>query len=220
VFNNRENAQLQILPLTLGPTLTNTYILGDPVRKRAVIIDPGFSGELILKEVKEQGWNVTQIWLTHAHFDHIGGIAQIVGASSTNIEIALHPEDEPLWKFQGGAALFGFPAFDSGPKPTVSLTHGMQLRLGEFVFDVRHTPGHSPGHVIFLSHQERFAFCGDLIFHQSVGRADLPGGNWETLIQSIQDNILDLPDDYRLFPGHGPQTTVGAERRSNPFLQT
>jgi hydroxyacylglutathione hydrolase len=219
VLNEHENAQLQILSLTLGPILTNTYILGDPVSEKAVIIDPGWNGDLIVREANERKWNITQIWLTHAHFDHLGGVGQIVKASPTNIEIALHPEDEPLWESKGGAPFFGHPTFDPGPKPTISLEHDMLLAIGDFTFQVRHTPGHSPGHVIFVSEQERVVFCGDLIFNQGVGRTDLPGGSWDTLIQSIQDNILILPDDYRLFPGHGPETTVGKERRSNPFLR-
>jgi glyoxylase-like metal-dependent hydrolase (beta-lactamase superfamily II) len=132
--------------------------------------------------------------------------------------VALHPDDQPLWRFSGGAPLFGFPQFDPGPEPTISLEHGMILRLGDHSFEVRHTPGHTAGHVIFVVRSARLVFCGDLIFQGGVGRTDLPGGEWSTLLHSIEQEILTLPDETQLLSGHGAETTVGAERRSNPFL--
>ena len=118
-----------------------------------------------------------------------------------------------------GAGWFGMNDFDPGPEPTVSLTHGMRLHaLGREV-EVRHTPGHSPGHVVFVFPQDGTVFCGDLIFEAGVGRADLPGGDWDTLLRSIRDHILTLPDETVLLPGHGRPTTVGRERATNPFLQ-
>ncbi|OGO18032.1 MAG: hypothetical protein A2Z14_15845 [Chloroflexi bacterium RBG_16_48_8] len=199
--------------------MTNTYLIAEPIHPRAVVIDPAWNGDFILREAANRGWEIEQIWLTHGHFDHFGGAAQIANDSLSRIEVALHSADLPLWEAHGGASLFGFPAFDPGPKPTIFLEDGMQLNLGNFTFEVLHTPGHSLGHVVFLLEQERLVFSGDLIFMQSVGRTDLPGGSWETLLQSIKENILSLPDDYRLLPGHGSETTVGQERRSNPFLK-
>jgi glyoxylase-like metal-dependent hydrolase (beta-lactamase superfamily II) len=132
--------------------------------------------------------------------------------------IALHPLEQPLWRLNGGAAWFGIPSFDPGPEPNVELADGMQLTLGGFTFEVRHVPGHAPGHVMFYCAQEQCLFSGDVLFEGSVGRSDLPGGDWDTLIASIRNRILDLPDEVRVYPGHGNSTTVGRERRTNPFL--
>jgi len=219
VENNIEKSHLQIASFALGPAMTNSYLVSEADTYQAVVIDPAWNGDFILQEAANRGLEITQIWLTHGHFDHFGGVAQIVNGSSQTIEVALHEADLPLWEAHGGASLFGFPAFDPGPKPSIILEDGMQLNLGDFTFKVCHTPGHSLGHVIFLLDQEKLVFSGDLIFMQSVGRTDLPGGSWEILLQSIQENILTLPDEYRLLPGHGPETSVGQERKSNPFLR-
>jgi hydroxyacylglutathione hydrolase len=219
VENNTEKSHLQIASYALGPAMTNAYLIAGSNHNNAVVIDPAWNGNFILQEAAARGWEINQIWLTHAHFDHFGGVAQIVNGISQTIEVALHPADLPLWESHGGASTFGFSDFDPGPKPTILLQDNMQLTLGEFVFKVHHTPGHTPGHVIFQLDQEKLVFSGDLIFMQSVGRTDFPGGSWETLLQSIRENILTLPDDYRLLSGHGPETTVGNERRYNPFLK-
>jgi hydroxyacylglutathione hydrolase len=219
VENHPENTQLQIVSFALGPAMTNSYLVAEPNQHKAVVIDPAWNGDLILQEATNRGWEIIQIWLTHGHFDHFGGAAQIVNDSPRKIEVALHTADLPLWEAHGGASLFGFPAFDPGPEPTILLQDGTKLSLGDHIFTVNHTPGHSPGHVIYRLDQAKLVFCGDLIFMQSVGRTDLPGGSWEILLQSIQENILSLPDEYRLLPGHGPETTVGQERISNPFLK-
>jgi hydroxyacylglutathione hydrolase len=107
---------------------------------------------------------------------------------------------------------------DPGPEPTVELTHGMHMQLGNFVFEVRHTPGHTPGHVVFVCLQEKIVFVGDLIFAGSIGRTDLPGGDYELLMESIQCQVLSLPEDTQILPGHGPITTISQELKSNPFL--
>jgi hydroxyacylglutathione hydrolase len=131
--------------------------------------------------------------------------------------VALHPADAVLWRMQGGAPLFGFH-IDPGPEPTVDLFHGQILRLGRYQLEVRHAPGHTAGHVVFCCLGERVAFCGDVIFRGSIGRTDLPGGDYDTLMDSIREQILTLPDETRLLSGHGPETTVGLERGWNPFL--
>ncbi len=123
-----------------------------------------------------------------------------------------------MWRLNGGAAWFGIPAFDPGPEPTIELADGMQLLLGAFTFEVRHAPGHAPGHVMFYCARQSCLFCGDVLFEGSVGRTDLPGGDWETLLASIHSRILNLPDEVQIYPGHGPSTTVGRERTTNPFL--
>jgi hydroxyacylglutathione hydrolase len=207
---------LTVVSFVLGPALTNAYLVADPEAAEAVAIDPAWEGQVIVDEASRRGWLIRQIWLTHAHFDHFGGAAAIAQACQT--PVALHPEDLPLWHLGGGAAFFGIPDFDPGPQPTIGLEHGMKLPLGRYSFEVRHTPGHSPGHVVFREAGERLVFCGDLVFRSGVGRADLSGGDWETLLASIRTEILSLPDDTRLLSGHGPETTVGYERRTNPFL--
>ncbi len=209
---------LEIVSFELGLALTNAYLVGDPVTQTAVVIDPAWDGAQIHQAALERGWRVTSIWLTHAHFDHFGGAAELADLLDVTPTVALHPLDEPLWRANGGAAFFGVPGFDPGPEPTIDLEHGMELGLGEHTFEVRHTPGHSPGHVILVGVADGLVFSGDLIFMGSVGRTDLPGGDWPTLLKSIQDEILPLPDDTILLSGHGPPTTVGRERSTNPFI--
>jgi hydroxyacylglutathione hydrolase len=208
---------LEIIPLVLGPVGTNTYLVADSQSHSAAVIDPAWDGELILEESTRRKWNIEQIWLTHAHFDHIGGIAGMVMGIQPIPKIAMHPADLPLYSIQGGAAYFGMH-LAAGPEPTVDLSHGMRLTLGGYSFEVRHCPGHTPGHVVFYCAVEKVVFCGDVIFWGSIGRTDLPGGNYDTLIQSIYSQILTLPNETRLLSGHGGETTVGYERRENPFL--
>lgn len=212
-------ADLEILTLELGPAMTNAYVVGDPESGQAVAIDPAWSGGKILSAAQDQGWNLGAIWLTHAHFDHFGGAAELVQSLETSVDIALHPDDMPLWKVSGGAPLFGLMDFEKGPEPSIMLQHGTELSLAEHTFVVLHTPGHTPGHVTFHAPALKMAFCGDLVFQGSVGRTDLPGGDWKTLLQSIESEIFSLPEETRLFPGHGLPTTVGDEKRLNPFLQ-
>lgn len=209
---------LEIVGFTLGPAKTNAYLVGDPERGIAVVVDPAWDGKLIQAEAVRHGWRVTHVWLTHAHFDHFGGAGALSDASETPIPVALHPKDQSLWRMRGGASAFGFPDFDPGPEPTIALEHGMQMDLGRNRFEVRHTPGHTPGHVIFREQAAGLVLCGDLIFRGSVGRTDLPGGDTPALLASIQKEILTLPDTTQLLVGHGPPTTVGEERRANPFL--
>jgi len=208
---------LEIIPLVLGPVMTNTYLVGDPQSQSAVVVDPAWDGELILEEAKRRNWQITQIWLTHAHFDHIGGIAGLVKGIPQKPSIALHKADHPLYSFQGGAAYFGM-RIEAGPEPSIHLSHGQKLSLGERSFEVRHCPGHTPGHVVFYCATEKVVFCGDVIFWGSIGRADVPGGDYDTLLRSIHTQILSLPNETRLLSGHGGETTVGIERRENPFL--
>jgi hydroxyacylglutathione hydrolase len=208
---------LEIISLTLGPVATNAYLVGEPVSKNAVVIDPAWDGELLVEEARRRGWHIHELWLTHAHFDHIGGIAAILRAVQPAPKVALHPLDFPLFSAQGGAMLFGMH-IEPTPAPSIRLKHGQILTLGDQLFEVRHCPGHTPGHVVFYCAAEKVLFCGDLIFWGSIGRTDLPGGDYDTLIESIQAQILTLPDNTRLLSGHGSETTVGAERRTNPFL--
>lgn len=208
---------LEIVTFTLGPVQTNSYLIADRQTKDAVVIDPAWEGRRIAAELQRRAWRLVSIWLTHAHFDHLGGSGELADASSPPPPVALHPADYPLWRFGGGAALFGY-RIDPGPEPTIDLAHGQSLHLGSNHLEVRHTPGHTPGHVVFYCAADSVVFCGDLIFQDSIGRTDLPGGDFDTLIASIRAYILPLPDETRLLSGHGPATTVGAERKHNPFL--
>jgi hydroxyacylglutathione hydrolase len=209
---------LAIESFILGPVETNAYLVADLTTKKAAVIDPAWDGQVIWEAARLHSWNITQIWLTHAHFDHIAGATDILNVVSPAPALALHPDDLPLYRLQGGAMYFGLH-IEQGPDPTIALRHKQVLQLGEERFEVRHSPGHTPGHVVFSCPGAKVVFCGDVIFMGSIGRTDLPGGSFKQLLQSIETQILTLPDDRRLLSGHGPETTVGEERLSNPFLR-
>lgn len=208
---------LEIVRFTLGPVQTNAYLIADSETGTAAVIDPAWEGATIRLEAERRGWRVEQVWITHAHFDHIGGLADLVRGLNPMPVIALHPAERPLWEMGGGAALFGF-SLPPLPPPTLDLAHGQTLTLGNLTFEVRHAPGHTPGLCVFYCAQAGVCFCGDLIFQGSVGRTDLPGGSWEALVESIRTQIFTLPDETRLLSGHGDETTVGEEKRFNPFV--
>jgi len=208
---------LEIVSFTLGPAQTNAYLVADPETKEAAVIDPSWDGHIILAEAQKRSWRIGHLWYTHAHFDHIGGAGAIADALNPLPLVALHPNDHVLWRAGGGGAIFGFN-IDPGPEPTIDFVHGQILKLGSNEFEVRFTPGHTAGHCILYVASAGVCFCGDLIFAGSVGRTDLPGGNWETLVKSIKEQVFTLPDDTRLLSGHGPETTVHEQKMSNPFV--
>ncbi|GJQ52398.1 MAG: MBL fold metallo-hydrolase [Anaerolineales bacterium] len=210
---------LEIEPFTLGPVQTNAYLVADSNTKEAAVIDPAWDGLTILETARKRGWRIGHLWYTHAHFDHIGGAAEIADALNPLPLTALHPNDHVLWRAGGGGAAFGFD-IDPGPEPTIDFEHKMTMKLGSVEFEIRFTPGHTLGHCILYVPSASTCFCGDLIFAGSVGRTDLPGGDWHSLERSIREQIFTLPDDTRLLPGHGPETTVAQEKRSNPFVNT
>jgi hydroxyacylglutathione hydrolase len=209
---------LEIITLVLGPVSTNSYLISDHESGDAAVIDPAWDGQVILAEAQKRGWKISQLWYTHAHFDHFGGAADVAKGLQTLPIVALHPLERNLWQEQGGAALFGMQ-IELGPEPTIDLMHGQSIRCGGIEFEVRHSPGHTPGHVIFYSSMEAVLFSGDLIFHAGVGRTDLPGGDWNALNKSIRDQVYRLPDDTRILPGHGEETRVGDEKQKNPFVR-
>lgn len=208
---------LEIVSFTLGPAQTNAYLVADPETKEAVVIDPSWDGHVILQAAQKRGWRIGHLWYTHAHFDHIGGAGAIADALNPLPLVALHPNDHVLWRAGGGGAIFGFD-IDPGPEPTIDFVDGMKMKLGSNEFEVRFTPGHTTGHCVFYVASEKVCFCGDLIFNESVGRTDLPGGDWDTLVKSIKEQIFTLPDDTSLLSGHGPITTVSEEKMNNPFV--
>lgn len=207
---------IEIQTLVLGPAQTNCYLVADSETGVAAVIDPSWSGEQIAAEIEKRRWSVKTILLTHAHFDHFGGCGAV--AAKTGAPVAMHRGDLPLWQAKGGAMLFGFAKVDQGPEPSVWLEPGQTVEVGNLRFEVLFLPGHTPGHVGFHDAANRRLFSGDVIFEGSIGRTDFPGGSHKQLMESIRLGVLTLPDDTVIYPGHGPATTVGEERVSNPFL--
>ncbi len=208
---------LEIVSFVLGPLDNNTYLLADRDSGEAVVIDPSEGSQAVIDEVKRRGYHLGAIWMTHAHFDHLTGVNDLVDIVREPLPVALHPADLNLWNTGGGAWMFGLNVLRL-PKPSILLVDGQKLPLGRSWVEVRCVPGHTPGHVLFYAPDAAAAFVGDAIFRGSIGRTDLPGGSYETLLESIRSQILSLPPETRLLPGHGPETTVEEERETNPFL--
>ncbi len=208
--------ELAVRFLTVGAFAENSYVVGCPASGRAVLIDPGGEVPALLEVARELGLEIDAIWLTHAHLDHVLGLRE--AAAATGAPIWLHPEDRMLYDAapQQGEA-FGFPV-EPLPEVDESFASGQRLQLGEHTVEVLFVPGHSPGHVAFWFPEAQTVVAGDVLFAGSIGRTDLPGGSYETLMRSIRQVIVPLGDDVRIFPGHGPPTEVGIERTSNPFL--
>jgi glyoxylase-like metal-dependent hydrolase (beta-lactamase superfamily II) len=192
----------------------NTYLLVDDATGEAAIVDPSFDSRPIWNEIQSAGYHLAYVLNTHAHFDHIVENAYFVEQSDA--PLALHPADLELLRLgPKQAAMFGMK-IDASPEPALLLEHGQTIRLGDSELQVVYTPGHAPGHVSFLF--DTTAIVGDCLFAGSVGRTDLPGASSDTLMKSIRTQLLVLPDETAVLPGHGKSTTIGRERRTNPFL--
>lgn len=184
--------------------------------RTAVLVDPGAATDLALAAARGRGLEVAAILLTHAHLDHIEGVAR--AKEATGAPVHLHPADRILYdNVWSQAAAFGVP-YEEQPPPDIDLVPGENVSFGGSEFEVVFAPGHAPGHVIFVSTTEPVAIVGDVIFLGSIGRTDLPGGDYRLLMDSIHRTVLTLPPETRLYTGHGPETTVGHEQRTNPFL--
>jgi len=206
---------VKIVPIPNGMFAENCYLVVDERAGECAIVDPGEEAALILHKVEESGAKPVAIWLTHAHIDHVLGVPRI--AAETGAPVWLHRADRPLYDaVPDQAAWFGLEPPEPLPAPDQDLAHGTGLRVGGLSFEVRHAPGHSPGSVCLIG--PGVALSGDVLFAGSIGRTDLPGGDFETLIASIERELLPLPDDTILYSGHGPETTIGRERQTNPFL--
>ena len=202
--------------LTVGPVQENCFIARLDGSERAVIFDPGEEAERILGVVDELGLTVEAVLLTHTHFDHVGAVAPVARATGAPVYVS-QIERPVLADIMSYVPFAGFGPYESY-EADHTLTGGEHLELAGFEIDVLFTPGHSPGHVTYSIPSERAVFSGDVLFQGSVGRTDLPGGNWDTLLASIGELVESLPEDTTVYPGHMGITTLGAERRTNPFL--
>lgn len=204
----------EIRRLVVGPFQSNCYVARAPDGPRAVVVDPGDEADRIESVLEDWGAELEAILLTHAHLDHVGAVAPL--KERHDIPVHLHPDDLPLYRqAPQQAAAFGFRAA-TPPDPDRRLAHGDRLEVAGLSLDVRHAPGHSPGGVVLVG--DGYAFVGDCVFAGSIGRTDLPGGDSATLLRSIHEQILTLSEETVLLSGHGPETTVGREATSNPFL--
>ena len=207
-------SKLEIVPIPNGQFVENCYLVADADQKVAVLVDPGEEAGRFLSELRRRDWTLQAIWLTHAHIDHILGIEAVRAAFP--VPIHLHPADRPLYDgLREQGRWVGFDLMPP-PPPDRELSQGQTLQVGGVAFTVRHVPGHSPGHVAFVGNG--VILGGDVLFSGSIGRTDLPGGDMPTLLQSIQAEFLTLPDSTIVYSGHGPETTIGVERETNPFL--
>ncbi len=204
-----------IKKLEVGPIMANCFILGCEAKKEAAVIDPGDDADRILMAVAESELKVKYLINTHGHFDHVSANKRMKKA--TNALIAIHPEDESmLSELSQSAVMFGLSS-ENSPPPDLYLNDGDEITFGEITLKVIHTPGHSRGGVCLYTPGHLFA--GDTLFAGSIGRTDLAGGDYDTLISSIKEKILTLDEKTIVYTGHGPETVVGNEKRSNPFLR-
>lgn len=207
-------SEFELVCLPNGQLAENCYLLADRATRQAVMIDPGEEPRLFLAELDTRAWSLSAIWLTHGHFDHVMGVAEVKAA--TGAPVYLHPLDRTLYDALPQQAEWMGLTVPPAPAPDQELAEGQRLMIGPVEFTVRHTPGHSPGSVSFVS--PGLVIGGDVLFSGSIGRTDLPGGNGAELMQSIQSVFLTLPDSTLVYSGHGPETTIGVERMTNPYL--
>lgn len=194
---------------------TNCYLVTDESTLEGVIIDPGEGAEQILKRVKELELSVKYILLTHGHPDHIGAVSEVKKA--TGAELAIHPDDAPYLRGRPGQGGMFHQSADPPPEADRMLQDGDTISAGGLHLKIIHTPGHSPGGICLLT--DNILFSGDTLFNGSIGRSDFPGGSGPQLLNSIHTRLMVLPDETIVYPGHGPETTIGAERQGNPFLR-
>ncbi len=200
--------------LELGPFATNCYIVGSESDKEGMIIDPGDEAKQILKRVKDLELDIKLIVLTHGHLDHIGALEEVKEA--TGAELAIHADDACYLQERPLNAAFGL-SYPDTPPPNRLLNGGDNVDIDDLRFLVLHTPGHTPGSICLLG--QGVVFSGDTLFNYGIGRTDFPGGSDSQLMNSLDTKLMTLPDNTIVYPGHGPETTIGAERQGNPFLR-
>lgn len=199
----------------VGPLACNCYIVGDPETKQAVLIDPGGDADALAQTIAEKGLTITAIVATHAHFDHVMAAERL--RDLTGAPFYLHDEDKPVlqWLEESGRLFLGV---ELGPPPDVDTgaAEGDRIAAGAVELEVVHTPGHSPGSISLVG--DGVIFSGDTLFAGSIGRTDLPGGDQQALLDTVRAKLFELPDETPVYPGHGPATTIGEEKTSNPFV--
>jgi hydroxyacylglutathione hydrolase len=207
---------IKIESFTVGPFAENPYLLTCSETGKALLIDPGDEADMLWQAVERADATLAAIILTHAHLDHVGAVEDI--RKRANVPVYLHPADnELLANVPMQARMFGLHADPVAPAER-QLTHDDDLFCGRLKLEVIHTPGHSPGSVCLFIPSEGALIAGDTLFYRGIGRTDLPGGNAATLLQSIQERLWLLSDDVTVYPGHGPATTIGDEKKHNPFV--
>lgn len=209
-----------IKKFTFNPFQENTYVLYDET-KVCVIIDPGCYDEseeqVLVQFIESNNLKPLKVISTHSHIDHVLGNAFV--CDYFKIPLQINKEDQQtLDIFPATASMYGFPSFKASPKPSSFLNLEEGVTFGNSKLDVLFVPGHAPGHVVFVSREANFVINGDCLFHGSIGRTDLPGGNHEKLIKNIKEKLFTLPNDMTVYCGHGPETTIGFEKENNPFL--
>lgn len=205
---------LEVVPV--GPLQTNAFVVGCPSKKECVVIDPGDEARRLVLLAEAKDLAVTKVLLTHGHVDHVGGVGAV--KSKTGAEVWMHEADLPMYETcVVQARMFGINATEP-PALDGHLNDGDTIAIGELEAKVIGTPGHTQGGVSFYLEEQGVVFAGDTLFQGSIGRTDLPGGSMEVLMDSIHQRLLTLPEDTRVYCGHGPATTVGQEKRSNPFV--
>jgi hydroxyacylglutathione hydrolase len=208
---------LEVRTFTAGPFVQNTYLAWRTGSSKAVAIDAGTGATALVSTLQAESLELSAILLTHAHLDHIDGAA-ILKRHAPDAPIYLHADDQLLYDNVAlQASQFGVHV-EALPKVDERYTHGDSVTFADMTFGVSHVPGHAPGHVSLHVADAGVAFVGDVVFQGSIGRTDLPGGNYQQLMRSIREHVMTLPDETRLFCGHGPDTTVRVERTTNPFI--
>ena len=203
--------------LTVGPFQENCYVIGDEASGTGAVVDPGDEATRIALAVEQTGLEIAQILITHAHIDHVGAVAALVDEYSC--PVLMHAEAEPMLNQLPTQAMMMGLRFGKVPAVDRHVVDREVLEVGGLGLESLYTPGHAPGHLALYVESESVVFSGDALFAGSVGRTDLFGGDMEVLMRSLRERLLALPDKTRVYPGHGPQTTIGDERRYNPFLQ-
>jgi glyoxylase-like metal-dependent hydrolase (beta-lactamase superfamily II) len=213
--------------ITVTAFQQHTRVIGCEKTRRAICIDPGDDSAEIVNAIDRHGFELQAIACTHAHLDHIGGVAGLKKRKPA-AQVIIHPADEPIYQqLPNQPAWLGIPKsqwsefgfdFEAPPQVDEHWSDGQTYQVGELSFQVIHCPGHTPGHVVLFEPTERKVFVGDCLFAGSIGRTDLPGGSTEQLMDSLFKKILPLGDDVEVYSGHGPVTTIGNEKKTNPFL--
>jgi glyoxylase-like metal-dependent hydrolase (beta-lactamase superfamily II) len=200
--------------MSVGPLQVNCFIVACRSSGEAAVIDPGEEGERILRLADKEGLRISKVINTHGHFDHIGANQYVV--EKTGAELLIHADDLPLLQnARSHAEIYGL-SVTASPEPDRLLDQGDAVQFGELSFNVLHVPGHSPGGICLAG--EGHLFVGDVLFSGSIGRTDLPGGDFDALVEGVRERLFALPDETIVHPGHGPDTTIGRERRMNPFV--